>query len=1092
MSHISSLYLFAKETDSVETVRGFKFQELKTLETWLSNKINGIDEIIYCDYEEDIFQRDLATFKATFKQLKLYSSKNFSFASTEITKAIAHFFMLFVKGDYLLDKITFVFETNTSIAAKKGDNDAELLNDWAAGQDSLDVDLLLRCTAKLKSILDAYIEEQYGKLKKGENENLDNIKQIYEELPIETWELFAKSIRWNFTGISAEQALNNSIAAIKNSIEELPFPITKDQHDIVFDKLRGIVSDKSMAVDPEERKLSNGLMTQAVLDLGSRDDKSYNKDYEIWKVVEKIIDFKMGEFYQVLYAARHCRRNKYLLEHAQKWNMLLLEYYNNAQTPAEEKREVIYELVWSTLRPVANKKPENSLKGLEPLVEQYFSDFEQYKKPQAAEDALNLITVVDAVTRFALISINEEKITEWYSRFEDFLTDAKELYKDRKHDLVRVLEIESFFILNRNSLEYGDEQENLRKVKTNFDRIIALLPEAPMFSVSQLGERVSLALQMYFNMKMEAKEVEIIEEFSEALEPFVLARDRDKDTAKGYIIKGDEYLNSVNSKGILKALAYFHKAKNLYLNDDYAEGYTLALLNISQFYCAVGMNIAAKHYALAVIWYVQNAGDPTLYKRISDAYGLLFHYEFKQGSWINALQNFETVAAYRNELDPRPFDPFEDESLMKKMVEVSYILAISPIISPQLSAFIEYEKQQMGSLYTDLLHDFTAGVISHAGDENSIRRITESKVDSPPINDIGEFRTLSWKVFGSVWNVTFRNDFILNSVGEEFCSLIQVFLTDIAVYELDFHLLKDEINIEIVLSDVPKPPEQIADNSKYSWRVYLQLVASNDSRIINRHYAFISTVLKIILDELSLLPSERFEELFKVIMSKDIGSKALLLNAYQLMYRKEFSKDKFNDSKRSHFKREYLPITHFQAKPLHWNNNTSNLYNHEENIENIGFRYLKNLKKIAITFEKIKDIPAFITRIKDLREKGWLDWQILMALMNTIFNYKANIKMSILQRNYLLTEENAMHFRQIITDLHREGENVANYIEIPLQEIIGENLLMHLEQSSLYVLKSFGLENRSRFPNYTAVMELLNNRFNFAQDDLTDNSPFQF
>jgi hypothetical protein len=100
---------------------------LKTLETWLHNKNNGADEIIYCDYEEDIFQRDLSSFKSTFKQLKLYSSKNFSFASSEITKALAHFFMLFVKGDYLLDEIRFVFETNTSIAAKKGDNDGELL-----------------------------------------------------------------------------------------------------------------------------------------------------------------------------------------------------------------------------------------------------------------------------------------------------------------------------------------------------------------------------------------------------------------------------------------------------------------------------------------------------------------------------------------------------------------------------------------------------------------------------------------------------------------------------------------------------------------------------------------------------------------------------------------------------------------------------------------------------------------------------------------------------------------------------------------------------------------------------------------------------
>lgn len=1091
MSHISSLYIFAKETDAIETVRGFKFQELKTLETWLHNKNNGTDEIIYCDYEEDIFQRNLSAFKATFKQLKLYSSKNFSFASSEITKALAHFFMLFVKGDYLLDEISFVFETNTSIAAKKGDNDAELLRDWAASQDDLEGDLLQRCIAKLKYILDLYIAEQYGKLKKGEDENLDKIKSMYEELPIETWENFSKSIRWNFIGISAEQALNNSIEAIKNSIAALPFPITKEEQDIVFDKLRGIVSDKSMALDPEERKLSNDLMTQAVLDLGSHDDKSYNKDYEAWKDVEKITHFNMGEFYQVLYAARHCRRKKYLIDHGPKWIMLLLEYYNNAQTPAEEKRELIYELVWSTLRPFPNEEPENSLKGLEPFVEEYFSDFEQYKKPQAAEDALNLITLIDAVTRFDLISIDEEKITEWYSRFESFLSDAKELYKNRKNDLIRILEIESFFFLNRNSLEYGDEQENLNKVKTDFNQIINLLPEAPMFSVSQLGERVSAFSQMYFNMKEGADEVEIIEEFSEALEPFVLARERGKDTAKGYILKGDEYLSSANPKGILKALSYFHKAKNLYLNDDYAEGYILSLLNISQFYSAVGMNIAAKHYALAVIWYVQNSGDPAMYKRISDAYGLLCHFEFKQGSWVNALQNFETASVYRLELDPEEFNPYEDQTLMKKLAEISFLLAVSPIISPQLSGFIEFEKQKMGALYTDLLHDFTTVVASHIGGSESLVSITKNKVDSPPINDIGEYRTLSWKIFGSVWKVIFKNDFITNSIGEEFCSLIQVFLTDIAVNDLDFHLLIDEINIEIELSDVPKPPEQIADNSRYCWKVYLQLVDSNDKGLINKHYAFISTVLKMILDELSLLPAENFEELYKIVMAKDIASKALLLNAYQLMYREEFSQQKFDDSRRSHFKSEYFATPYFQAEPFRRIDQMSRLYNKVQSIQNIERRYSNNIRKIRMTFEKIKDMPDFRSRVDQLRTEGWLDWQILMALMNTAINYKANYEIADLKRNYSSEDQRRLHFQEIIGRLSKEDETIQNYIDIPIELLLGKDLDMHLEQSSLYVLKSFGLENRSRFPNYKAVRELLNSRFGYGNEDSQKDNPFR-
>lgn len=1092
MGHISALYIFAKETDAVETARGFKFQELKTLEAWLQNKNAGSQEVIYCDYEEDIFQRNLAVFKTTFKQLKLYSSKNFSFASVEIKKAIAHFFMLFVKGDYLFDEIQFVFETNTSIAAKKGDNDAHLLKEWAEGQESLDGVLLAKSVGKLKQILDAYVSEQYNDLEKEADENLGAIKSVYDQLPIQTWENFARSIRWNFAGISTEQALNGCIDAIKNSIAELSFPITKDQQDIVFDKLRGIVSDRSMAIDPQQRMLSNDLLTQALLDLGSHDDVAYNQDYETWKDAEKISDFKTGEFYQVMHASRHCRRNKYLEEHAPMWKMLLWEYFKNAQTPCEEKREVICELVWSTLRPYAGEKPVNSLKGLEHLIDEYFSNFEQYKNPHAVEDALNLINTAVGATILGLLSLDEAKIEEWYSRFESFLTDLKELFKYRKQDLLRILEIESFFFLNRNNFGYGDEDENLGKVKVNFDMIIRLLPEAPLFSVSQLGERVSSALHIYFNARMEARETAIFEEFSEALEPFVLTRNRDKDTAKGYIIKGDEYLKSINPKGLLKALSYFHKAKNLYLNDDYAQGYILSLINISQFYSAVGMHIAAKHYALAVIWYCKKSSDPALYKRISDAYGLLFLFEFKQGSWINALQNFETAAGYRTELDPSPFDSDGIEALMKKLASISYILAAAPKISPQLFGFIEYEKLKMNPFYSETLSDFVEVAASHITDNDALLSITEDRLDSPAINDIGEFRTLSWKIFGSIWRVTFRNDFVSNSIGEEFCSLIQVFLTDIAVYELDFLLLKDQVNIEIELSDAPKEPEQIADNSNYSWKVYLQIIDSNKSGTVNLHYALISTMLKVILAELSLLPTEDFRELYKAIMSRDLASKALLLNSYQQMYRNEFSEQKFDDSRRNHFKSEYLATKHFQAPPFRCIDKTSSLYSKEQSTEHIKNRYSNFLGKIKMTFDRIKDLPEFVCRVNELRAEGWLDWQILMALMNTVFNHKAYYEIAVLNRRYSSEQEQRLHFEQIIGRFYKEGETAANYIDIPIEILLGGNLEMHLEQSGFYALESFGLRNRSRFPNYKAIRKMLNSRFNYDIDDSPADSPFKF
>lgn len=96
---LNKLFLFSKNTDAFASQRGYNYQTLKTLETWIDNFLNDIKEDIYCEFEEDIFQKDLLAQRLTFRQIKLYSS-NFSFSSEEIKKCICHFFTLHIKSDY--------------------------------------------------------------------------------------------------------------------------------------------------------------------------------------------------------------------------------------------------------------------------------------------------------------------------------------------------------------------------------------------------------------------------------------------------------------------------------------------------------------------------------------------------------------------------------------------------------------------------------------------------------------------------------------------------------------------------------------------------------------------------------------------------------------------------------------------------------------------------------------------------------------------------------------------------------------------------------------------------------------------------------
>ncbi|MGL5256443.1 MAG: hypothetical protein ACRC76_05330, partial [Proteocatella sp.] len=164
MNKISKLHIFTKDTDATASLRGYQYQILKTLETWLQNFQSEIQEEIYCDYEDDVFQKDDLSKSAKFRQIKLYSS-NFSFKNEEITKCIAHFFMLHVKSNYSNLEKEFIFEANTTIAKKYLDNDAELLREWHKDQDHMSIDLLNRCSNKVKEIISEYVKNQAKALK---------------------------------------------------------------------------------------------------------------------------------------------------------------------------------------------------------------------------------------------------------------------------------------------------------------------------------------------------------------------------------------------------------------------------------------------------------------------------------------------------------------------------------------------------------------------------------------------------------------------------------------------------------------------------------------------------------------------------------------------------------------------------------------------------------------------------------------------------------------------------------------------------------------------------------------------------------------
>jgi hypothetical protein len=122
-----------------------------------------------------------------------------------------------------------------------------------------------------------------------------------------------------------------------------------------------------------------------------------------------------------------------------------------------------------------------------------------------------------------------------------------------------------------------------------------------------------------------------------------------------------------------------------------------------------------------------------------------------------------------------------------------------------------------------------------------------------------------------------------------------------------------------------------------------------------------------------------------------------------------------------------------------------------------------------------------------MRAKGWLDWQILMAMFNHILSYKA--RLTIEGQSF----PNEKAYRDALENEFQKNlkdDESVNYLQFPLEYFVGQDFEHQLNNTGYLVMRTWGLENLARFPNFPAIRDFLDHRFNYGIDDIKSLSPF--
>ncbi|MGP7818297.1 dsDNA nuclease domain-containing protein [Niallia sp. 01092] len=302
------LLLFEKcksNTDAIQTNRGFLYQYLKTLKTWVCDAINNTENEIFCETEDDIKEVNSDVKSLKFIQVKCYSS-NLGTQDEEIEKTIYNFFILYnLYPDY---NGQFHFETNTNI--KRND---EILKNWYKDQENLSNDLIIKCKLRVQEILKGMTEkkkkseiqkiekriakldpdlfEEIDSLKKEKDTVIKEFKPLFDRINEDHYlESFVKSIKWNFEQVEGEE----SVRIIKQECVDSLKGYTDKYTYLLLTRLLSEIYLRSSNTKVDDRKLNKSLLDEIIKESEQEmSDKSVKFITDsLNQITEKIDDLK--------------------------------------------------------------------------------------------------------------------------------------------------------------------------------------------------------------------------------------------------------------------------------------------------------------------------------------------------------------------------------------------------------------------------------------------------------------------------------------------------------------------------------------------------------------------------------------------------------------------------------------------------------------------------------------------------------------------------------------------------------------------------------------------------------------------------------
>ncbi|WP_343904623.1 hypothetical protein [Nocardioides aquiterrae] len=603
-----------------------------------------------------------------------------------------------------------------------------------------------------------------------------------------------------------------------------------------------------------------------------------------------------------------------------------------------------------------------------------------------------------------------------------------------------------------------DDLVDLDGAMRHLSALVDLLPEARPYSVRSLAR--------VFTM------------FSPALSPQPdYAKVRDGLDAALALVDGDAAIADrcrnramvfVKAGKPLEAIHELHDAKARWFHGDTMYGSVLTMRYIGNLYRELGLTYAAKMYACSAAAMASQSADTALLAHVPAAFFEAVQATQLGGCWIDAAGLTEVALIAQSALVTDPFD--YDKHPEVETAELNELMELVAVHGfwPELESLFEAAHPMTG-WYQHLAEMLEAPENQMPLDEGRFQELAVAQFAGPVLGDLGPQRTIDFKALGVRWVFKFANDRSTVLTAEGFCAAFQVLLADIARYEpvLIRSTVRATITVPIGASHAVDDVE--IDDFEPEIKAHITLSADAEA-FDDIGPALVATAFQL-LGPVHVRPDADLQALLEPLFRDGLPHKVTVARPYQdaadLLDDNHF--DRCAAATRPASSDGYTPI---ENDHLLASTKTGPGYDQSEALELIRQRYEVAEEGWRYSIANLLADERGYAAIEALRNDGWLDWQILVAIVNVGMNWRLR------ESGIPIAAAGA----QLAREIARQPEAEAGP-HLPIGMLLDE-LDLHVALQTSSVAKRWGLRSRNEATGEWAMRDLLCRRYRYATDDV--------